>query len=121
MQVQHVRLYCFDPTVNNSHEPFQEQPLSASFERLMQAIGLYDHWAESQPTMSAETDQWSQHAVQSVVWSAAGDFTLSPCILLRHRHFFPFQVAMRLLQSKESLSYLSRKLGVMIVADFQSS
>ena len=90
MQIQHVRLYRFDPTANDSHEPFQEQPLSASFEKLMQAIGLYDHWAESQHTMSAETDQWSQHAVQSVIWSAAGDFTLFRCILPRRRLFSPF-------------------------------
>ncbi|KAI0273378.1 hypothetical protein BC834DRAFT_965918 [Gloeopeniophorella convolvens] len=49
-----------------------EQPLSASFEKIIQAIGLYDHWIDVQGNSLDNADQWSQHAVQSVVWSAAG-------------------------------------------------
>ncbi|KAJ7063271.1 hypothetical protein C8F01DRAFT_984862 [Mycena amicta] len=48
------------------------QPLSASFEKIIQAIGLYDHWFDTQPIAPREDEQWAQHAVQSVVWSAAG-------------------------------------------------
>ncbi|KAJ7219238.1 hypothetical protein GGX14DRAFT_435221 [Mycena pura] len=48
------------------------QPLSASFVKIMQAVGLYDHWYDTQPITAPESDQWAQHTVQSVVWSAAG-------------------------------------------------
>ncbi|KAJ6630768.1 hypothetical protein B0H10DRAFT_2160163 [Mycena sp. CBHHK59/15] len=48
------------------------QPLSASFAKIVQGVGLYDHWFDTHPTPPAESEQWAQHAVQSVVWSAAG-------------------------------------------------
>jgi len=49
-----------------------EQPLSAAFEKIVQAIGLYDHWMDMQGYFLEDPEQWSQHAVQSIVWSAAG-------------------------------------------------
>jgi anaphase-promoting complex subunit 5 len=51
----------------------KEQPLSASFERIVQAIGLYDHWSEVQQGGPVEAEQWAQHAVQAIVWTAAGE------------------------------------------------
>jgi len=49
-----------------------EQPLSAAFERIVQAIGLYDHWIDMQGYFLEDSEQWSRHAVQSIVWNAAG-------------------------------------------------
>ncbi|KAI0006228.1 hypothetical protein BJV74DRAFT_880515 [Russula compacta] len=49
-----------------------EQPLSAAFEKIVQAVGLYDHWIDIQGNYLNDSEQWSQHAVQSIVWSAAG-------------------------------------------------
>ncbi|KAI0306373.1 hypothetical protein B0F90DRAFT_1814283 [Multifurca ochricompacta] len=51
---------------------FDEQPLSAAFEKIIQAVGLYDHWIDVQGNHLDDAEQWSQHTVQSVVWSAAG-------------------------------------------------
>ncbi|KAJ7774662.1 hypothetical protein DFH07DRAFT_800430 [Mycena maculata] len=48
------------------------QPLSASFAKITQGMGLYDHWFDTQPVAPPDSEQWAQHAVQSVVWSAAG-------------------------------------------------
>ncbi|TFK76479.1 hypothetical protein BDN72DRAFT_785411 [Pluteus cervinus] len=48
------------------------QPLSAAFSKILQAVGLYDHWIDVQMAVPNEADQWAQHAVQSIVWSAAG-------------------------------------------------
>ncbi|KAJ7709939.1 armadillo-type protein [Mycena rosella] len=48
------------------------QPLSASFAKITQGMGLYDHWFDTRPVAPPDTEQWAQHAVQSVVWSAAG-------------------------------------------------
>jgi anaphase-promoting complex subunit 5 len=50
----------------------QEQPLSAAFEKIVQAVGLYDHWIDMQGNYLDDSEQWGQHAVQSIVWSAAG-------------------------------------------------
>jgi len=49
-----------------------EQPLSAAFEKIIQAVGLYDHWIDVQGNYLEDSEQWNQHAVQSIVWSAAG-------------------------------------------------
>ncbi|KAJ7156003.1 hypothetical protein C8R43DRAFT_998757 [Mycena crocata] len=48
------------------------QPLSASFVKIVQGIGLYDLWFDNQPVPPPDNEQWAQHSVQSVVWSAAG-------------------------------------------------
>ncbi|KAJ7470732.1 hypothetical protein FB451DRAFT_1254671 [Mycena latifolia] len=47
------------------------QPLSASFAKITQGMGLYDHWFDTRP-IAPDSEQWAQHAVQSLVWSAAG-------------------------------------------------
>ncbi|KZV72911.1 hypothetical protein PENSPDRAFT_674774 [Peniophora sp. CONT] len=49
-----------------------EQPLSAAFEKLTQAIGLYDHWIDSQGQIPHDKEEWSHHAVQSILWQEAG-------------------------------------------------
>ncbi|GBE82222.1 predicted protein [Sparassis crispa] len=48
------------------------QPLAASFEKIVQAIGLFDHWIDVQRKPFVEAEQWGQHTVQSVVWSMHG-------------------------------------------------
>ncbi len=35
-------------------------------------MGLYDRWTETHPDADNESLQWAQHAVQAVVWHAAG-------------------------------------------------
>lgn len=42
------------------------------FAKLTQAVGLYDHWLEAQAAGSIESEQWAQHAIQSIIWRAAG-------------------------------------------------
>ena len=54
----------------------QEQPLSSAFSKLYEAIGLYDHWLDVQLALLTEEEQWAQHAVQSVIWDAAGPSSL---------------------------------------------
>lgn len=51
----------------------QDQPPSAAFEKIMQAIGMYDHWIDSQHATPVESDQWGQHAVQAYVWRLIGE------------------------------------------------
>ncbi|KAJ7172511.1 armadillo-type protein [Mycena filopes] len=61
------------------------QPLSASFAKLVQAMGLFDHWFDGDSQKEShvphvappDAEQWAQHAVQSIVWSAAGCDRLS--------------------------------------------
>jgi hypothetical protein len=50
----------------------QEQPLSVAFAKIGQAVALYDHWLDVQLAVPVEEEQWAQHAVQSIVWNAAG-------------------------------------------------
>ncbi|KDQ60855.1 hypothetical protein JAAARDRAFT_31853 [Jaapia argillacea MUCL 33604] len=54
-----------------------EQPLSASFERVTEAIGVHDQWVDGQGNLASESEQFGQHAVQSILWSAAGCSKLS--------------------------------------------
>jgi anaphase-promoting complex subunit 5 len=51
-----------------------EQPTTAAFTKLCQALGLYDHWADTHPSVPLAGQQWAHHAVQSHVWNAAGGF-----------------------------------------------
>ena len=51
---------------------FQQQPLSAAFERIIEAIGLYDHYIDVQGGQFIESEQLAQHAVQSIVWNTFG-------------------------------------------------
>lgn len=52
----------------------QEQPLSVAFAKIKQAVGLYDHWLDVQLSVPVDEEQLAQHAVQSIVWTAAGTF-----------------------------------------------
>lgn len=52
----------------------QQQPLSAAFERIIQAVGLYDHWINLQRAPFIEAKQWGPHSVQSVVWIMHGAY-----------------------------------------------
>ncbi|KAH9934779.1 uncharacterized protein B0H18DRAFT_978208 [Fomitopsis serialis] len=49
-----------------------QQPLTAAFERIIKAGGLYDHWINLQRAPFIEAEQWGPHTVQSVVWSMHG-------------------------------------------------
>ncbi|KAH0578377.1 hypothetical protein H2248_003988 [Termitomyces sp. 'cryptogamus'] len=49
-----------------------DQPLSAAFVKIDQAIGLYDHWLDGQGKPLIDEEHWAQHAVQSVVWNTIG-------------------------------------------------
>ncbi|KAK7693589.1 hypothetical protein QCA50_003158 [Cerrena zonata] len=48
------------------------QPLSASFEKIAQAVSLFDTWHDFHRGFVTDSEQWAQHAVQSSVWSSAG-------------------------------------------------
>lgn len=52
--------------------PFQDQPLTAAFIKIFQAVGLYDHWLDVQLVLPVEDQQWAQHAIQSIIWNEAG-------------------------------------------------
>ncbi|EPQ58152.1 hypothetical protein GLOTRDRAFT_120003 [Gloeophyllum trabeum ATCC 11539] len=54
-----------------------EQPLSASFEKVLEAITAFDHWAEKEASAQTDVEQWGQHAVQSLVWNNAGCLRMS--------------------------------------------
>ncbi|TBU65923.1 hypothetical protein BD310DRAFT_912363 [Dichomitus squalens] len=49
-----------------------QQPLAAAYERIVQAIGLYDHYIDVQGGQYVESEQLAQHAVQSVLWTNFG-------------------------------------------------
>ncbi|KAF8628477.1 hypothetical protein AX15_003988 [Amanita polypyramis BW_CC] len=53
-------------------DPQNGQPLSVSFQTIIEAIGLYDHWVDVRLATYVDSEQWAQHAVQSIVWNAAG-------------------------------------------------
>lgn len=38
----------------------------------MQAIGLYDHYIDVQGGLFTESEQYAQHAVQSLIWNFFG-------------------------------------------------
>jgi len=47
----------------------KEQPLSAAFVKLTQALALQDHSIDGE--LHSE-EKWAYHAVQAAIWSAAG-------------------------------------------------
>ncbi|KAL1743927.1 hypothetical protein HDZ31DRAFT_39837 [Schizophyllum fasciatum] len=53
------------------------QPLSISFRRIVEAMALFDQWIEQHKEYFIPAEQWGPHAVQSVVWDAAGCASLS--------------------------------------------
>lgn len=46
--------------------------MTSSYERIIQAIGLYDHFIDVQGGQFVESEQFAQHAVQSIVWAKFG-------------------------------------------------
>lgn len=50
----------------------KEQPLSASFIKIVEALGVFDHWCDGKTSTVKESDQWAQHVVQANIWNAAG-------------------------------------------------
>lgn len=71
MVVNYVRLTT-NPVGRSYSILVQQQPLSATFEKIAQAASLYDLWADSRRDQVTEEEQWGQHAVQSVGWSLLG-------------------------------------------------
>ena len=53
---------------------WQDQPLSAAFIKIFQAVGLFDHWLDVRFSLPSENQQLAPHAVQSIVWKEAGGF-----------------------------------------------
>ncbi|KIK95893.1 hypothetical protein PAXRUDRAFT_826555 [Paxillus rubicundulus Ve08.2h10] len=53
-------------------QPQSGQPLTLCFEKLTQAIGLYDHWVDLKKAASCERELLGQHAMQAVLWSTLG-------------------------------------------------
>lgn len=49
-----------------------QQPLSATFEKITEALAAHDYWTDKHMFYPVESEQWAQHAVQSVAWSMAG-------------------------------------------------
>ncbi|KAJ3728128.1 hypothetical protein DFJ43DRAFT_1084857 [Lentinula guzmanii] len=49
-----------------------EQPLSASFIKITESMGVFDYWYDTKMDTTKESDQWAQHVVQGVAWTAAG-------------------------------------------------
>ncbi|KAJ3556968.1 hypothetical protein NP233_g11854 [Leucocoprinus birnbaumii] len=49
-----------------------DQPVGVAFNKIMQAIGVQDHWIDVQIIPPPEEELWVQHAVQSIVWRSTG-------------------------------------------------
>lgn len=50
----------------------QEQPVSATFEKIWEAAALFGHWTQSHRDAVTDGDQWGLHAVQAVAWENLG-------------------------------------------------
>ncbi|KXN82084.1 hypothetical protein AN958_03242 [Leucoagaricus sp. SymC.cos] len=50
----------------------EDQPIGMAFNKIMQAIGVQDHWVDVQLIPPPEEELWVQHAVQSIVWRSTG-------------------------------------------------
>lgn len=58
--------------VSKLMKPEYEQPLSMSFDKIFQSMGLYDNWVDVQLATGSDEEEWAQHAVQSVLWREVG-------------------------------------------------
>ncbi|KAF8136324.1 hypothetical protein EV363DRAFT_1395442 [Boletus edulis] len=58
-------------------QPQTGQPLTLCFEKLAQAIGLYDRWVDLKKAASCERELLGQHAMQGVLWSTLGCYDLA--------------------------------------------
>ena len=74
LMVENVGLFIHRLTVFRvSRRAFpQQQPLTAAYEKLIQAVGLYDHYIDVQGGLFVESEQYAQHAVQSIIWNFFG-------------------------------------------------
>lgn len=59
-------------TLGRSSFSPKEQPLSAAFRKIYQAVGLFDYWLDISMALPTELEPMSQHAVQAIVWREAG-------------------------------------------------
>lgn len=50
----------------------------------MQAIGLYDHYIDVQGGLFTESEQYAQHAVQSLIWNFFGKMDIPASLGLFH-------------------------------------
>lgn len=48
------------------------QPISDCFEKIVQALGVYDFSRDYDGRRPAHEDQWAFHAMQSILWRLAG-------------------------------------------------
>lgn len=48
------------------------QPISDCFEKIVQALGVYDFSRDYNGRPPAHGDQWAFHAMQSILWRLAG-------------------------------------------------
>ncbi|KAJ3546950.1 hypothetical protein NM688_g5456 [Phlebia brevispora] len=53
------------------------QPMSAVFEKIVEASVLYDCWSDFQRDAITEAEQWGPHAVQALSWGLLGDHQLA--------------------------------------------
>ncbi|KAK7465863.1 hypothetical protein VKT23_005834 [Stygiomarasmius scandens] len=58
-------LYDVRKLIHEGHE----QPMSLSFIKITEAMGVFDYWFDHKMETTTEADQYAQHAVQSIVWS----------------------------------------------------
>ncbi|KIY63028.1 hypothetical protein CYLTODRAFT_403804 [Cylindrobasidium torrendii FP15055 ss-10] len=68
----HIHPYEILYDVKKLMEVDYDQPLAASFEKIVESIALYDRWLEVHPDPDNAAAQWAQHGVQAIVWEAAG-------------------------------------------------
>ncbi|EGN92472.1 hypothetical protein SERLA73DRAFT_99306 [Serpula lacrymans var. lacrymans S7.3] len=53
-------------------DPRSGQPLTACFEKLVQASGLYDHWIETGRASYNDKEKMGIHAMEAVLWTTIG-------------------------------------------------
>ncbi|TCD69730.1 hypothetical protein EIP91_006497 [Steccherinum ochraceum] len=49
-----------------------QQPMTATFDKITQVTALYDNWSDFQHHRPVPSEQWAQHAVQAVAWEMLG-------------------------------------------------
>ena len=50
----------------------QQQPLSATFDKIVQVTALYDNWSDFQHHRAVSSEQWAQHTVQAIAFDLLG-------------------------------------------------
>ncbi|THH32115.1 hypothetical protein EUX98_g2062 [Antrodiella citrinella] len=49
-----------------------QQPMSATFDKITQVSALYDNWSDFQHHRPVPSEQWAQHVVQAIAWDMLG-------------------------------------------------